>query len=136
MKFFSRAVLLLILAALTTLAAPPSTNQHPTHIVMLRDGENLQEFLDHQGIRARLVYGALNGFAARLTDAAAEALQRNPRVAIIEPDGPVTLCMQTNPAGIERIGVPQFPSPGSTAPTNPLTWTWPSLIRALIPTRI
>lgn len=119
MKPFSRAFLLLTLATLTTQAATPV--EHPTHIVMLRDGEKVDDFLAEHGIRARLVYGALNGFAAVLPDAAVEGLKRNPRVAIIEPDGPVTLCMQTNPAGITRIGIPQFPPArvnGTNEPIN------------------
>jgi hypothetical protein len=95
-------------AAINSLVAAP-THQHPTHIVMLREGEKVEEFLREHRIQPRLVYGALNGFAAALPAAAAEGLKRNPRVAIIEPDGPVTLCMQTNPAGIVRLGVPQFP---------------------------
>lgn len=79
------------------------------HIVMLRDGEKLDAFLADERLSPRLVYGALNGFAAHLPEAALAGLRRNPRVASVEADGPVTLCTQTNPAGITRLGIPQFP---------------------------
>lgn len=56
------------------------------------------------GFQAAHVYSAaLRGFAARLTSAQIEALQRDPLVNYIEPDGPMQLLDQTLPWGIDRI---------------------------------
>ena len=59
---------------------------------------------------------ALQGFAAQLSDAAAEAIRRNPNVAFVEPDGVVTIVdTQPNPPswGLDRID--QHPLPLNSA---------------------
>jgi subtilisin family serine protease len=56
------------------------------------------------GFRADHVYShALRGFAARLTTQQIDALERDPMVAYIEADGPMTAFAQTLPWGINRI---------------------------------
>ena len=56
------------------------------------------------GLTASRTYGtALVGFAAQVPPERLAALQRDPRVAYVEPDVPVTISVQTIPTGIERI---------------------------------
>lgn len=70
----------------------------------------------HRG-RLRFVYEtAIRGFAASLSDDAADALRRNPNVAYVEPDREVTLFdTQVNPPawGIDRIDQRVLPLSGS-----------------------
>jgi subtilisin family serine protease len=46
----------------------------------------------------------VRGFAARLTARQIDALENNPAVAFVEPDGTMTISAQTVPWGIDRIG--------------------------------
>jgi len=56
------------------------------------------------GFRADHVYSAtVRGFAARLTARQIDALENNPSVAFVEPDGTMTITAQTVPWGIGRI---------------------------------
>ena len=56
------------------------------------------------GFRSRHVFThALRGFAARLTAQQIQALQRDPRVARVEPDGRVGIFAQVVPWGITQI---------------------------------
>lgn len=58
------------------------------YIVVLEPGANPDVVAATVGASPRYVYySALNGFAASLPDAAVEALQRNPNVDYVEPDG-------------------------------------------------
>lgn len=70
------------------------------------------------GVSPRHTYSAaLNGFAADLSDAAREALARNPNVAFIEPDGVVTASAAgTRPTtywGVDRLDQRALPLDGS-----------------------
>jgi subtilisin family serine protease len=57
------------------------------------------------GFRVDHVYSAtVRGFAARLTARQIDALENNPAVAFVEPDGTMTISAQTVPWGIDRIG--------------------------------
>jgi subtilisin family serine protease len=55
--------------------------------------------------RAEHVFSAtVRGFAARLTSGQIQALESDPDVAYVEPDGTMTISAQTLPWGIDRIG--------------------------------
>lgn len=54
----------------------------------------------------------LPGFKMVICDLDSDEVQtarKDSGVLFVEADGPVSLCMQTNATGIERIGIPQFP---------------------------
>ncbi|HSF06316.1 MAG TPA: S8 family peptidase [Methylomirabilota bacterium] len=56
------------------------------------------------GFRVEHVYSAtVRGFSARLTARQIDALENNPAVAFVEPDGIMTVSAQTIPWGINRI---------------------------------
>ncbi|MCC6792074.1 MAG: S8 family serine peptidase [Thermomicrobiales bacterium] len=55
-------------------------------------------------IQTAIYQHVLSGFAAYLTPDAKRALERDPRVAAVEPDREVFLAAQTLPDGIKRIG--------------------------------
>ena len=64
----------------------------------------MQSLEARHGFRAEHVYSsALRGFAARLTAQQMDALEEDPLVASIEPDGTMTAIAQTLPWGIDRI---------------------------------
>ena len=57
-----------------------------------------------EGFRAEHVYShALRGFSARLTARQIQDLENDPRVALVEPDGTMTVIAQTLPWGIDKI---------------------------------
>jgi subtilisin family serine protease len=57
------------------------------------------------GFRADHVYSAaIRGFAARLTSRQIDALEQDPDVALVEPDGTMVAVAQTMPWGVARIG--------------------------------
>lgn len=80
-------------------------------IVVLRDGPDdpgelaARTVADHGGRVVFTYRHALRGFAAELPEQALRALERNPRVAFIEPDGPVSVQeTQLNATwGLDRI---------------------------------
>lgn len=53
---------------------------------------------------------AFKGYTAKLTDAAAAALKKNPNVLSVEPDAVVTTFEQTVPSGVKRIFGPDNPN--------------------------
>jgi len=64
----------------------------------------VQAFEARHAFRADHVYSAaLRGFAARLTASQIEALENDPAVEYVEPDGIVSIVAQTLPWGINRI---------------------------------
>jgi subtilisin family serine protease len=112
------AALALLLAMLpaTAVAAPPKANW----IVQLRDGVNpaaaAPALAKEQGGSVEHVYRhALNGFAFRGSAAAAAALERNPKVTLVEADAEVTLeDTQTGATwGLDRIDQRALPVSGS-----------------------
>jgi subtilisin len=63
----------------------------------------------------------LRGFAARMSDAAAAALAKNPNVERIERDGIATIDAQTLPTGINRIDADLSPTASITTTGGDLT---------------
>jgi subtilisin family serine protease len=105
-------------------AAPP---QKTAVIVQLEPGSDaLVEARRAAGSDGRVSHvfrNVLQGFSAELSDRAIAALQRNPRVALIEPDGVMTAAeVQTGaPWGLDRIDQRVLPLSGtydSPAPTG------------------
>jgi subtilisin family serine protease len=80
-----------------------------SYIVVLAKGSNPTAVAASVGVSPRFTYrAALNGFAADLTDAAVEALERNPNVAYIEPVATITLdptvaALESRIWGLDRI---------------------------------
>lgn len=78
------------------------------YIVVLRAGVNPAGFAAAHGIRPDVTYGhALNGFVANIGPGAAQALARNPNVALVEQDaimGVEVLEIDQVPTGIARLG--------------------------------
>jgi subtilisin family serine protease len=112
------AALALLLAMLpATAAAAP---QKSTWIVQLRDGVSpaaaARGLAREQGGSVEHIYRhALNGFAFRGSAAAADALEKNPRVTLVEADAEVTLeDTQTGATwGLDRIDQRALPTNGS-----------------------
>ena len=62
------------------------------------------EHASQHGARVAHVYRyALNGYAARMSEQAADRVSRDPRVVAVERDQVVTLDAQSTPTGIDRI---------------------------------
>jgi aqualysin 1 len=91
-------------AAGTTAPADPRS-----HIVVLKDtATDPGEVATMHGRRlgaspGRIYTDALKGYAAALPDESLEAVRRDPRVAYVEPDGPVQATAQNLPWGINRV---------------------------------
>jgi len=105
----------LTLAALSVLIVPllgtPSVAaggpQEP-YVVVLHDTTTVDGFARQaklrSGIRAGLRFQhALKGFAARLTPAQRQSLERDPSVAMVTPDRVVRLDAQSLPTGVNRV---------------------------------
>jgi subtilisin len=87
-----------------------------SYIVVYRSGVNAaavtQQAVSALGVTPSYRYGAaLGGFAAQLSTDQAEALQRNPNVEFLQPDGVLSIdglepirAGDTAPLGIQRIG--------------------------------
>jgi subtilisin family serine protease len=122
----SSAVLVLVLAALlpacrdavSPTAAPPALQRSRAdaagadYIVVLRRGTDPRAVAAAAGASPRHVYtAALNGFAARLTDAQAAALRHNPNVAYVEADayGRIVTTQTGATWGLDRIDQRDLP---------------------------
>ena len=131
------SVLLSLFVSLLTLVPAPALGQSPrgaaqrplerhagaipgSYLVVLRDDtpsgqvEKVAHGLAraHGGSAVATYRHALRGFAARLSEQAAEALARDPRVALVEEDAPVELASttQTNaPWGLDRTDQRDLP---------------------------
>jgi subtilisin family serine protease len=86
------------------------------YLVVLKDGGDARAIAAAAKAQPAYVYSAaLNGFAAELTDGQLKALQRNPWVEYIEPDGQVTINGVQNmdasgePWGLDRIDQRNLP---------------------------
>ncbi len=81
-------------------------------IVTLREGADAAASGATFGVRPDFVYRrAINGFAARMSEAAAKALLRDPRVLAVEPDGivSITTTEADAPWGLDRIDQRSLP---------------------------
>ena len=111
------AIALLLVMLPATVAAAP---QNATWIVQLRDGVSPAAAApglarEHGGSVEHVYRHALNGFAFRGSAAAAAALERNPKVALVEADAEVQLeDTQTSATwGLDRIDQRALPLNGS-----------------------
>lgn len=71
-------------------------------------------------LQPSLRFAFINGFAAPVATNQIPQLKADPRVLYVETDGPVSLCAQTNGAGVVRMGVDQFPVARINGITEPL----------------
>ncbi len=97
---------------------PTSANIIPgRYIVILKNGVDSEaaatDASQEDGVQVDVVYGrAVHGYAGQMTDAQAQALARDPDVALVEPDKRVSAELHTNqfqtlPTGIDRIDADQ-----------------------------
>lgn len=121
-KILGSALLACALAALTALpataeatasAVPLSPNGQ--YIVVLHDGAPAAavagEHARRYGASVGHVYShALQGYSARLSDAAVRRLAADPQVAWVQPDGEVSIDAQTTPTGINRADADLSPT--------------------------
>lgn len=97
-------------------AAPPTPAS--SYVVALRaaagdPGAIAAEHARALGLAVRFVYrSALTGYAADVPPQAVAALRRDPRVASVEADRPLSLAAQVVPAGIDRIEADLSPTAG------------------------
>jgi subtilisin len=96
-------------------APPPGSTVVPgSYIVVLDDahpGVVAQEHAQQYGVGVDRVYRfALQGYAARMTDRAATAIARDPRVVRVEPETVESIQQQTLPTGIDRIDADRNPT--------------------------
>ena len=110
-----RTWLVVVMAAVIALAFPavaaPAPSAQPSEdvIVVLRDsprepGAVAAEHRRAYGLRERFVYrNALAGYAASVPSERVAALARDPAVAYLSPDRPVTAAAQSLPTSVNRI---------------------------------
>jgi subtilisin len=125
---------LLISAAVAALSSIVSAQVIPgQYIVMLRAGNNPQGMAAMHGVRAERVYDtAVEGFAGALSTGQVQALQRDRRVLVVEPDcqvhilghvvkpGAITAAIVTStgdlvPTGVDRIDAELNPITNASA---------------------
>jgi len=111
---------LVLISGLFPASALGSTGAAGTWIVTLRGGAEAGSMAaplvrQHGGELRHIYRHALNGFAFRGSEAAADALRRNPLVASIEADAPVGLVAEQLNAtwGLDRIDQRALPLDGS-----------------------
>jgi subtilisin family serine protease len=97
----------IVLSTVTHSDGPPAD----TYIVVFQDdvadpvGEINNLINQHRGQLRNTYQHALNGFSAKLPPPAYEALQNDPRVKYIEPNGMGQFLSQEIPPGIDRVDV-------------------------------
>jgi subtilisin family serine protease len=120
-KILGGALLASALVALTavpvTAASASAVRLSPNgqYIVVLRDGTVAAtvagEHARRYGASVGHVYShALQGYSARLSDAAVERLAADSQVVLVQPDGEVSIDAQTTPTGIDRIDAERSPT--------------------------
>jgi subtilisin family serine protease len=127
MKEMRRWLLAVIMTAASAAAAglllwgcggesPPSISEAPLvgkqageeipgrFIVALREDVDPDEVIREHGLLPELTFRtALKGFAGALSPVQVEALRKDPRVTVVEPDRVVTVFGETTPTGVNRI---------------------------------
>ncbi len=73
------------------------------------------------GLTVKQTYShALKGFSASVPEQAINGLRRNPRVALVDPDYPVSADVQTIPTGIDRVDADKNPTASIDGVNNPV----------------
>ncbi len=93
--------------ALASLASAQGI-ERSTYIVMLNPGAGqpgniAAELAAQTGGQIGFIYGALGGFSIVLPAPAADALARDPRIAVVAPNGIRRINAQTVPTGVDRV---------------------------------
>jgi subtilisin family serine protease len=95
----------LLVSSATLLAAPPSEDK-PIYIVRLTDQPGAADRSAQMATQHKAIHSyqhVFHGFAAQLSDAALQALQRNPNVQQIEKAHTVYANFDLYPSGVDRI---------------------------------
>ena len=108
---FASALLVLLLGPFSTGNAPAADAAGIVpgrYIVMVGGGTDPAAYARDLGLRhgfkADAVYRhAIRGFAAKLSEAAADELRADPNVLLVEPDRLATALPQTLPTGVDRV---------------------------------
>ncbi|NGY66136.1 S8 family serine peptidase [Lentzea sp. NEAU-D13] len=105
----------LFAASLLAAAVPaaPATADTATsgYIVLLKDGTSVSSLTNLLGVTVDNVYeSAVRGYSGRMTAGTAARLARDPRVALVQPDGVASIAAQTQPTGIDRVDAEQSPT--------------------------
>src|SRR5687768_3237666 len=100
-----KALFAATLLAAAVPAAPASADTATSgYIVLLKDGVGVSSVTNLLGVTVDNVYeSAVRGYSGRMTAATAARLARDPRVALVQPDGVASIAAQTLPTGIDRI---------------------------------
>ncbi|HKU03649.1 MAG TPA: S8 family serine peptidase, partial [Arthrobacter sp.] len=110
-------------ASVDAQAAGPLAGDEGRYLVRFAQGSDVAteaQSLQGQGVRiGRTFSAAVRGAAVTATKAQAAALARSPRVALVEPDLPVTVAdtQQSPPWGLDRIDQRALPLSGTFTPT-------------------
>ncbi|MEV6243053.1 S8 family peptidase [Lentzea sp. NPDC051838] len=93
-------------------AAPANADAATSgYIVLLKDGVGVSSVTNLLGVTVDNVYeSAVRGYSGRMTASTAARLARDPRVALVQPDGVASIAAQTLPTGIDRIDAEQSPT--------------------------
>ncbi|MFC3890134.1 S8 family peptidase [Lentzea rhizosphaerae] len=107
-----QALFAAVLLAAAVPAAPASADtQTSGYIVLLKDGVSVSSVTGLLGVTVDNVYeSAVRGYSGRMTATTAARLARDPRVALVQPDGVASIAAQTLPTGIDRIDAEQSPT--------------------------
>ncbi|GLZ33611.1 hypothetical protein Lesp02_57990 [Lentzea sp. NBRC 105346] len=111
-----QALLAAVLLAAAVSAAPANADtQTNGYIVLLKDGVGVSSVTDTLtgtlGVTVDQLYSsAVRGYSAHMTAATAARLARDSRVALVQPDGEVSIAAQSLPTGIDRIDAELSPT--------------------------
>jgi len=111
-RLTAQALFAAVLLAAAIPAAPASADaQTSGYIVLLKDGVSVSSVTGLLGVTVDNVYtSAVRGYSGRMTATTAARLARDPRVALVQPDGVASIAAQTLPTGIDRIDAEKSPT--------------------------